>query len=237
MRVSKILRIAVSILLITGIARGYAADQSHVKAVDPVQATKTLQSSRINGHYWKYLRYYQSQITTKTCSLASAAMVMNTLDVEAPMVPEFYPRKFFTQKNFLNEKSSAIRSFRQVEVDGASLSDLAQMFSQGWGMAVTVHQGSDVNVKEFRHILIDSLSSESDRVIGLYKNDILDSNSQFGHFSPIAAYNEETDEVLIMDVAMHLAGPYWVGVERLHKATNTISKSGESRGLLIIREK
>lgn len=238
MKTNASLRFAASILLVFGLARGYAVDTLHVEPTDPVQAMKTLQSSTINGQYWKYLGYYQSQITTKTCALASAAMVMNTLNVEAPFIPEYYPVKQFNQKNFLNEKNSAIRTYKQIEVDGAILPDLAQMLVVGWEVAVTTHHGRDVSLDEFRKILVDTLSSEDVRVIANFKNNILGGDSRYGHFSPVAAYNKDTDEVLVMDVARHVTGPYWVEVEWLHKATNTMdSSSGKSRGLLVIRAK
>eukprot|EP00536_Pseudo-nitzschia_multiseries_P002751 jgi/Psemu1/251948/estExt_Genewise1Plus.C_380029 len=39
-----------------------------------------------------------------------------------------------------------------------------------------------------------------------------------GHFSPIAAYHEETDQVLILDVARFKYAPYWVGVDELFES-------------------
>ena len=238
MRINKILRFAVSVLLIAGLARGFAVEKVYLDPIDPVQAMKTLQSSTVNGHYWEYQRYYQGQITDKTCALASAAIVMNTLDVEAPMVPELYPKKLFTQKNFLNEKNSAIRSFKQIEVDGVPLPELAQMFTEGWGVSASVYYGSNLSLEKFRKTLVDALASSDERVIVNFKSDMLKVASQGGHISPAAAYNKETDEVLLMDVARHRNGPYWVGVERLYQAVGLMdSSSKKSRGLLIVKAK
>jgi len=39
-----------------------------------------------------------------------------------------------------------------------------------------------------------------------------------GHFSPVAAYHEATDSVLVLDVARYKYPPYWVSVELLYKA-------------------
>jgi len=39
-----------------------------------------------------------------------------------------------------------------------------------------------------------------------------------GHFSPVAAYSKETDQVLILDVARFKYPPYWVSVELLYEA-------------------
>ena len=238
MIISKIVRFAASMFLVLGLAQSHAVDKIHVEPTDPVKAMQTLQTSTINGHYWKYLRYYQGQITTKTCGLASAAMVMNTLDIEAPFVPEYYPVKQFNQKNFLNEKNSAIRSFKQIEVDGMTLPEMAKMFTVDWPVDVTVYHASELSLDQFRRVLLETLASKDQRVIGNFKNDILEGASRYGHLSPIAAYNKDTDEVLIMDVARHFTGPYWTSVERLYQAANTMDSSSEkSRGLLVIQAK
>jgi hypothetical protein len=57
-----------------------------------------------------------------------------------------------------------------------------------------------------------------------------------GHFSPIAAYDSESDSVLILDVAKFKYPPFWVNVTDLFNAMNTIdSDSGKSRGLIRVR--
>ncbi len=52
-----------------------------------------------------------------------------------------------------------------------------------------------------------------------------------GHFSPIAAYHEETDQCLVLDVARFKYSPYWVKVCDLYEATRPIdSITKKSRG-------
>ncbi|MEL7052676.1 MAG: phytochelatin synthase family protein, partial [Cyanobacteria bacterium J06588_5] len=56
-----------------------------------------------------------------------------------------------------------------------------------------------------------------------------------GHISPLAAYDADTDRVLILDVSRYKYPPVWVEVESLWNATNTIdSVSGLSRGLVTV---
>lgn len=40
-----------------------------------------------------------------------------------------------------------------------------------------------------------------------------------GHFSPVAAYHEETDRCLVLDVARFKYAPYWVSIDDLYNAT------------------
>lgn len=45
-----------------------------------------------------------------------------------------------------------------------------------------------------------------------------------GHFSPIAAYHTETDQVLVMDVARFKYQHYWVKVDTLYEAMKLLDK-------------
>lgn len=52
-----------------------------------------------------------------------------------------------------------------------------------------------------------------------------------GHFSPIAAYHEETDQCLVLDVARFKYAPYWVNVNDLYLAAKPKDKvTDNSRG-------
>jgi hypothetical protein len=56
-----------------------------------------------------------------------------------------------------------------------------------------------------------------------------------GHISPVAAYNEQTDRFLILDVSRYKYPPIWVKAEELWKATATLdSVSGKTRGFLLV---
>jgi glutathione gamma-glutamylcysteinyltransferase len=56
-----------------------------------------------------------------------------------------------------------------------------------------------------------------------------------GHFSPVAAYHEETDRCLVLDVARFKYAPYWVSINDLYNATkphDALTK--KSRGWFMI---
>lgn len=56
-----------------------------------------------------------------------------------------------------------------------------------------------------------------------------------GHFSPIAAYHEETDRVLVLDVARFKYAPYWVGVEDLfHSMRDLDEVTKKPRGWFLL---
>ena len=211
-------------------------NEPKVESVDSANALKTLKNSEANGHFWKYLRYYETQETRKTCALASAVMVLNSLDIEAPLVREYYPINLFTQRNILNKKASEVHSFNAIEIDGASLDHLGKMLEAGWPVMVDTYYASELKPDEFRELLLSSLNKDSDRVIINFRTDFFKSGIKVGHFSPVTAYNRSTDEFLVMDVARYFTGPYWVDAKQLFKAVQTVdSSSGKSRGILVIR--
>jgi glutathione gamma-glutamylcysteinyltransferase len=56
-----------------------------------------------------------------------------------------------------------------------------------------------------------------------------------GHFSPLAAYHEASDSVLVLDVARFKYTPYWVGVEDLYHALEPIDPvTNKPRGWFLL---
>jgi hypothetical protein len=61
-------------------------------------------------------------------------------------------------------------------------------------------------------------------------------NKTGGHISPIVAYDEKSDSLLVLDVALHKNPWYWVDLKEMVTAMNT--KDGENfRGYLITKKK
>ncbi len=57
-----------------------------------------------------------------------------------------------------------------------------------------------------------------------------------GHISPLAAYDEDTDRFLILDVSRYKYPPVWVGAEALFAGMNTSDSDNDdrSRGFVIV---
>ena len=59
--------------------------------------------------------------------------------------------------------------------------------------------------------------------------------STHGHISPVAAYDENSDSVLVLDVAGYYNPWYWAPVEHLYRAMHTLD--GEHyRGYLVVED-
>jgi Phytochelatin synthase len=58
-----------------------------------------------------------------------------------------------------------------------------------------------------------------------------------GHHSPLAAYDPETDQFLILDVARYKYPPVWVSASKLFDAMNTPDRGNQNRtrGYVLVR--
>jgi hypothetical protein len=72
-------------------------------------------------------------------------------------------------------------------------------------------------------------------LINFSRGTMSDDGQGGGHFSPLAAYHEETDSFLVMDVARYKYPPFWVDADLLWRAmatTDTVSE--RPRGYVVI---
>ncbi len=60
------------------------------------------ESSHSNTDFGSLVRYFQTQQNLAYCGVASSVMVLNALAVKAPIVPVFYPYRFFNQNNLFS---------------------------------------------------------------------------------------------------------------------------------------
>lgn len=113
---------------------------------------------------------------------------------------------------------------------GLTLDELADVARQKLGRRVTVMRGLDL--AGFRQQL--KLVNEPGRryIINFSRRPLFGSGG--GHHSPIAAYLDDEDLVLVLDVNSDF-GPWLVKPERLWAAMNTVdSSSNKLRGLMLI---
>lgn len=72
-------------------------------------------------------------------------------------------------------------------------------------------------LKKFRSRLVTSVRSDDQVMVASYDRSVLGQTGS-GHFSPLAAYHADSDQVLIMDVARFKYPPHWVKLETLQAA-------------------
>ena len=120
---------------------------------------------------------------------------------------------------YVDDESVTLDTFRDV-VRQACVEDQADDDDDG---GINCNDDSSHTQEVLRDVLVVS-----------YNRKVL-SQTGSGHFSPIAAYDEPSDSVLIMDTARFKYGVHWVKLSKLYEAmTLEDPDSGRSRGFIML---
>lgn len=125
---------------------------------------------------------------------------------------------------------------------GISLNQLASVIASHPNVIVDYvyplrREGNDNKATLFNNFreTVKYICSNDDIYIIILYNLTASYNKQSGHYSPIVAYDEITDSVLIMDVASHLGTWIWVPLEDLFINMNPVI-SGTDRGYIVVKQ-
>lgn len=191
-----------------------------------------LQESEAQADYVALVSHFVTQQNPAFCGVATMAMVLNALQVPAPIAPQ-WERNYFTQNNLLNATTEAIIPRTVIRRQGMTLAELAGVF-ESHATTVEIHYGSDVDLETFRSVLVQNLAEPGNFVAINYLRRAI-AQERGGHISPLAAYDAQSDRFLILDVSRYKYPPVWVEAETLWQAIRTTdSVSGKTRGFLTI---
>lgn len=196
---------------------------------------RALQSSK---SFWKIIPYYRGQRTNSSCSLASATIVMNAI---VPSHTLSASSKLFTERRILNISNSR-RWERATATNGTGIS-LKQMHKELDQLLINLKLENTYDLqmkrpsKSFRKSLKKMEVGDYWIIVNFDQGMVMGEKS-VGHFSPIGAYDEASDRVLILDTDAEWYEPYWVSVDLLLKSMDTSdSLTGKRRGYLILSKK
>lgn len=198
----------------------------------PVPPPLKIQNTPLSSTYLSNAKYatdyqalkenFEEQIYRSYCGVASSVTVLKALNIEV------------SQREYFNKSVSQVRSSMRTFFTGMPLNDLSGLL-EAHGAEVVTYYGSQVTLNEFRQIIMKNLSNPNDFALVNYARGAL-GQKPGGHISPLAAYDENLDKVLVMDVASFKYPPVWIPVNLLFKSISTIdSETGLSRGLVAVR--
>ena len=184
--------------------------------------------------YWPLSIHFVTQKNQAFCGVASMVMVLNALGVPAPTTPEFEPFRTFTQDNVLNERTEKIRPQAILAQKGMTLDQFGEVLGT-YAVNVDVHHAGDSSLDEFRSLATEYLGAPDRYVIANYLRDAI-GQERGGHFSPVAAYDADTDRFLILDVSRYKYPPIWVEADDLFAAMDTSDSDndGRTRGFVLV---
>jgi hypothetical protein len=205
-------------------------------ALDSDEGQRIFAHAPAKADYWRLAESYVEQQDQSFCPVASSVMALNALRLPAPEVKAWAPYRRFTQDNLFNERARALGVAR----GGLQLEQIAQLLEAN-GAAARVRYASELAPADLRRALAANLADPSDYVIVNYLRPAIGQeptapivNQIAGHFSPLAAYDDESDRFLILDVARYKYPPVWVPAVRLFEAMRAVDvDSGKARGFVV----
>lgn len=191
---------------------------------------EALQEPSCYGHASVVKAWYMQRGMT-TCGLASLAIVLSSAG-----------EVFVDEDDVLSlvEHAADVPDRELVNRRGLTLAELEAIASAMPSRIRAAHRshagiGAETRTPEtFRRTLVQALTSKDIRVVLNYNLGDLGAADLHGHFSPVAAYHDATDSLLICDT-WWTTEPMWAPLEKVFLATIGLdSDSKEPRGLLTL---
>lgn len=222
---------AVSLLLI-GIVTTSAAHAEPVY-LPTAMGTERFGRSAVNSSALSLMRYAETERRQTFCGPTALAIAMNSLGINDPTPPRYFPYHLATQEAVFTPANEAIKSFAQAEKSGVTLDELGK-FAANLKLSASVIHASDLSAADMRDRLVAAIGRSDSRVIVNFFRGTLGQVGE-GHFSPLVAYDLASDSFLILDVARYKYPPGWVSFKDLNTSMRTVDEhTGLSRGALIV---
>jgi hypothetical protein len=204
---------------------------ANIIMLDSKEGTE-LYKKNINANNIKLFQNYVTQDTTQFCGIASSVIVLNALGVERLVDSRFYPNKYTTQNNIW-QKTSDIVSMKKVNRQGITLEELESILASFSGLKTQILHADKINFIDFQNKLKE-MQDNKGFIIAQFRMEYL-YDKKGGHFSPIAAYDQETGYILVLDVQRYYTAPFWVKDEIMWQAMNTYDEDGQKyRGFVFV---
>ena len=214
------------------------------------------------GDFYRLAHHYKPQINPAACGQAAATVVLSAIyelnSKPFPVIEEWpiaigdkkYPLQYrlINETNFFNYKTDEILDRRTISMKitkkdgsfggGIDIDELQKMLKvhSVKSKLVNVDKFSDEKLSDFRKLVKETLNSDKEFLVLNYDHSY--KSLMGGHFSPVAAYDEKSDSVLMLDVAAHRNPWIWINLSDVYHAMNTKNYAQTAyRGYLIVSTK
>jgi hypothetical protein len=156
-------------------------------------------------------------------------MVLNSLHIDPGRVWR-KPWRWFTEDMLI----SCFPAHESEQTMGLTMEHFGLIAECNGAVAQTFY-GSDISLENFRNSMKSVFSGKLDRrLVVAFDREILGQTGT-GHYSPIGAFHEASDQILVLDVARFKYPPYWVSLDIMWQAMRTVDpESGRSRGYFVM---
>ena len=180
--------------------------------------------------YMSLSEQFLTQSSPPTCGVATLAMVLNSLHIDPGRVWR-KPWRWFTEEMLV----SCFPLEKTEETMGLTMEHFGLIAECNGAVAQTFYC-SNTSLEDFRSIVKTVFSGNVDdkRLVVAFDRAVLGQTGT-GHYSPVGAYSETSDMILILDVARFKYPPYWVPVDTMWRAMRTVDpESRRSRGFFVM---
>lgn len=214
-------------------ASGWADAQPAVIYWDSAAGKELRARMPADADYWQLIPNFTVQMTQSYCSVASAITVLNAMPITKPVDPTYAPYAYFTQSNFFTPEVTKVISAETVLAIGMTREQMAETLTRQ-GVSATSIPGDTLDDTALRNLLKKALGDDGKFVLANYLRASLEQVGG-GHWSVLAAYDAQSDRVLILDVAKYKYTPAWVAISTLRQAIATLdTTSNKARGLVVV---
>lgn len=197
------------------------------------ESEEALRRAEGMGDFLRLVSYFETQENTAYCGVATGVMLLNAIGVPRPLSEPHGGAAYYTQANFFSEGTERVLSSAKVRRAGMTLEEMAGAL-RSHNVRVDTYFADEYDIQSMRRIARDALSSPEQVVAVNYHRPAIGQPGP-GHISPIAAYDAQTDQFLILDVSRYKHEPLWLNAEILWKGMRAVDgESGRSRGLLVV---
>ena len=225
--------LAIMLFCLASAAFGVADSQPDVINWDSAAGKALRARIPADADYWQLIPTFAVQNTQSYCSVASAITVLNAMPIKKPVDPTYAPYAYFTQQNFFTTDVKNIISPETVLQMGMTREEMAETLT-AQGVRAKSIAGDTLNDESLRVLLQKALGDDGQFVLANYLRASLGQVGG-GHWSVLAAFDMQSDRVLILDVAKYKYPPVWVGISTLRQAIATLdTTSNKARGLVIV---
>ena len=222
-----------AVTLTAACASNVTANEDTLIYLTEPEGKQIFMDSEIHTDYFPLASYVEFEQILTFCGPATMAGVLNSLDVPRPKPQRLYPYGLFTQNSIFTPENQKVKSYAQVEHEGLVLPQIA-IFLKNLGVKADYHHASDFTTDWLRDTIKSTLSDPNKRLVINYSRKPIGQDGG-GHISPAAAYDADTDRVLILDVAKYKYPPVWITVAELHVAMLAKDPSSDkSRGVVVV---
>lgn len=215
---------------------------------------KKFETSQYKNDFYQLVNFYQPQSNPIYCAVAVATTLLNVFnypDISSNINHqitkpngEFIAFPLFSQDSFFNDKTNKIKHQDIIEFKkpaknneydpGISLGDFAKILEKSYLLKTKVYYQKNADANKFREI-VKEVTADNNSFLVINFDGLILKNKTRGHMSLISAYQQDSDEVLVLDVALYKNQWQWVAVSDIVSAMNTLDDK-TYRGYLVVQK-